>query len=191
MAERDDGLDVELMNRVDFHPRGSWSSGFPAGNRISNARTSRQRSAPAWSHARRPHHIDHAGDKAEQKKHDETERRRRQQAVETPANHRSDNNAGDQLRRKPETARHRRGSGSSVSTSRSGLVCPDFAVVPNFGQTVIQTSEPCGKRSFVGRFIATSISAVFRAVRHVWRPEMMPPWMEITPRHPQKPRGPY
>src|ERR1700686_1593496 len=134
------------------------------------ARTSRQRSAPVWSHARRPHHVDHAGDKAEQKKHDETERRCRQQAVEPPANHRSDNNAGDQLRGKPETARHRRGSGSSVSTSRSGLVSPDFAVVPNFGQTVIQTSEPCGKRSFVGRFIATSMSAVFRAVRHAVEP---------------------
>jgi hypothetical protein len=46
------------------------------------------------------------------------------------------------------------------------LVSPDFAAVLNFGQPVIQTSEPCGKRSFVGRFIATSISAVFRAVRH-------------------------
>jgi hypothetical protein len=48
------------------------------------------------------------------------------------------------------------------------LVSPGFAVVPNFGQTVIQTSEPCGKRSFIGRrFIATSISVVVRAARHV------------------------
>src|SRR6267378_49194 len=45
MADREERLDVELMDRVDFHPRGSWSSGFAAGNRISNDRTSRQRSA--------------------------------------------------------------------------------------------------------------------------------------------------
>src|SRR5712672_2818669 len=120
------------------------------------------------SDACRSHHVDHAGHKAEQKEYDEPPRRCRQQAVETPAYHRSDNDAGDQLRRKPETARHRRGSGSSVSTFRSGLVSPGFAVVPNFGQTVIQTSEPCGKRSFIGRrFIATSISVVVRAARHV------------------------
>jgi hypothetical protein len=28
MAEREDGLDVELMNRVDFHPREPWSAGI-------------------------------------------------------------------------------------------------------------------------------------------------------------------
>ena len=120
------------------------------------------------SHACRSHHVDHAGDEAEQNKHDEPPRRGRQQTVETPAKQRSDNNAGDQLRRKPETERHRRGSGRSVSAFSSGLVSPDFAAVPNFGQPVIQTSEPCGKRSFVGgRFIATSISVVVRAFRHV------------------------
>jgi hypothetical protein len=48
------------------------------------------------------------------------------------------------------------------------LVSPDFAVIPNFGQPLIQTSEPCGKRSFVGRFVATSVPAVAvpRAVGH-------------------------
>jgi hypothetical protein len=47
------------------------------------------------------------------------------------------------------------------------LVSPDFAAVPNFGQPVIQTSEPCGKRSFVGgRFVVASISAVIRAFSH-------------------------
>jgi hypothetical protein len=46
------------------------------------------------------------------------------------------------------------------------LVSPDFAAVPNFGQPVIETSEPCGKRSFVGRFIATSISVFARAFSH-------------------------
>jgi hypothetical protein len=47
------------------------------------------------------------------------------------------------------------------------LVSPDFSAAPNFGQPVIQTSEPCGKRSLVGgRIVATSIFAVFRALRH-------------------------
>src|SRR4051794_16627837 len=84
-----------------------------------------------------------------------------------PANHRSDDNAGDQLRRKPETACHRRGSGSSVSAFSSGLVSPDVSAVPNFGQPVIQTSEPCGKRGFIGgRCAAISIFAVIRVVSH-------------------------
>ena len=105
---------------------------------------------------------------------------------------RADDNAGDQLRRKPEPERHRRGSGSSVSAFSSGLVSPDFAAVPNFGQPVIQTSEPCGKRSFVrGRLIATSISAVVRAFSHAVETRNDAAWMEMTPRHPQKPRGPY
>jgi hypothetical protein len=47
------------------------------------------------------------------------------------------------------------------------LVSPGFAAAPNFGQPLIQTSEPCGKRSFVGgRFPVIAISAVIRAVRH-------------------------
>jgi hypothetical protein len=47
------------------------------------------------------------------------------------------------------------------------LVSPDFSAVPKFGQPVIQTSEPCGKRSLVGgRFVAASIFAVIRALRH-------------------------
>jgi hypothetical protein len=47
------------------------------------------------------------------------------------------------------------------------LVSPDFSAAPHFGQPMIQTSEPCGKRSLVGgRLIATSISAVIRAFSH-------------------------
>src|SRR6476620_272818 len=89
----------------------------------------RQRSALARSHARRPHHVDHAGNKAEQEEHDEPERRCRQQAVEPPANHRPDYNARDQFRGKTKTERHRRGSGSTVSAFSSGLISPDLPVV--------------------------------------------------------------
>ena len=53
----------------------------------------RRRSASARSYARRSHHVDHTGDEAEQNKHDETERRCRQQTVEPPANRRPDDNA--------------------------------------------------------------------------------------------------
>src|SRR4051812_15483055 len=142
------------------------------------------------SDARRSHHVDHAGNKAEQKKHDKPPGRCRQQAVETPANHRSHNDAGDQLRGKPKTARHRRGSGSSVSTS--GLVSAGFAAAPNFGQTVVQTPEPCGKRSFVGgRFVVTAIPAIVRALRHAAETRHDAAVDGNYARHPQKPRGPY
>src|SRR5260370_14904498 len=135
------------------------------------------------SHARRSHHVDHASRKAEQEEHDEPEGRCRQQAVETPADHRSDDNAGDQLRRKPETARHRRGSGSSVSASSSGLVSLDFAAVTKFGQPLIQTSEPCGKRSFIGeRFVATSIFAMVLAFSYSVESRNAAALMCIAPR---------
>jgi len=191
MANREELLDVELFDRID-HPRGisrlppatpafcNQSSGFflTAGSVRSNTR--------------RSDHIQHAGGEAEQQEHDESERRRRQQTVEPPANQRSDNNARDQLRRKLETARHRRASGSAVFASGSGLVSPDFSAVPNFGQPVIQTSEPCGKSSLVGgRLIAASISAFLRAFSHAVETRNDAAVVEITPRHPQKPRGPY
>src|SRR5205823_1663445 len=83
------------------------------------------------------------------------------QTVETPANPGPDDNARNQLRGKPETERHRRSSGRPVAAFSAGLVSPDFAAVANFGQPVIETSEPCGKRSFVGRrMIAISICVV-------------------------------
>jgi hypothetical protein len=72
------------------------------------------------------------------------------------------------------------------------LVSLDFAAAPNFGQPVIQTSEPCGKRSFVGRrFIVISVFAAARAFSHAVETRNDVALMEMTPRHPQKPRGPY
>jgi hypothetical protein len=40
------------------------------------------------------------------------------------------------------------------------LISLDFAIVTNFGQSVVQTSEPCGKRGFVGRRFVSTRSAV-------------------------------
>lgn len=140
---------------------------------------------------RRSHHVDHAGREAEQKEHDETERGRRQQTVETPADRRADKNTGDQLRRKPKTARHGRSRGYLVFARPFGLVSPGFSAATKFGQPLIETSEPCGKRSIVRRFIATSLPILVRAFRHVVETRYDRLETEITPHRPQKPRGPY
>src|SRR5437660_3113122 len=121
---------------------------------------------PIRNHAHRPHHGENAGREAEQKEHDEPPGGCRQQAVEAPANHCPDNNAGDQLRGKAKAARHCGSSGCSVSASICGLVSPDLSAVANFGQPLVETYEPCGKRSFIGRIIATSISTFVRAFSH-------------------------
>src|SRR5260221_6020606 len=111
-------------------------------------------------HARRPHHIDHAGGKAEQQEYDEAPGRSRQQAIESPAESRPDKNTRNQFggEAKPD------GHGGCLGLSRvllvPGLVSPDFAAALEFGQPVIQTSEPCGKRSFVAGLISPSIFAV-------------------------------
>jgi len=118
----------------------------------------------------RSHHVNDAGHKAKQKEHDEPERRRRQQMVDTPADRRSNKDAGNQLRRKPKTECHGRSFGRSVFALPCGLVSSELAVVTEFGQPLVETSEPCGKRGLVGRFIATSISAAVRAFRHVGDP---------------------
>jgi hypothetical protein len=166
VADREELVDIELFDRID-HPRGISCSAGHADALQPFFRLRFLAVGSVLSNARRSDHVDHAGDEAEQNERDKAEGRCRQQPVETPPKQRSDGNARDQLRRKPETERHRRSFGRTVSTSISGLVSPDFAAVPNFGQPVIQTSEPCGKRSFVrGRFLATSISALIRAVRH-------------------------
>jgi hypothetical protein len=48
-------------------------------------------------HTRCSHHIDHAGSKAKQQEYDEAPGRSRQQAIETPAESRSDKNTRDQF----------------------------------------------------------------------------------------------
>jgi hypothetical protein len=87
--------------------------------------------------------------------------------IDAPANRRSSDNARDQLRGKPKTTRHGGCPGSTVVALTSLLVSPDLPAATNFGQPLIETSEPCGKRSFVRRFIAISLFPVVRAIRHV------------------------
>ena len=73
----------------------------------------------------------------------------------------------------------------AVSTSSVGLVSSDVSAVPKGGQPVLQTSEPCGKRSFVGGRFAF-IFAVVRALRHcLLRPETIAE-NENDARHPLK-----
>src|SRR3978361_1225035 len=111
-------------------------------------------------HACRPHHIDYAGGQAKQQEYEEAPGRSRQQAIEPPAESRSSKNTCNQFggEAKPD------GHGGCLGLSRvllaSRLASPAFSAAPNFGQPLIQTSEPCGKRSFVGgRLFATAISA--------------------------------
>jgi hypothetical protein len=192
MADREEVLDTKLFDRIG-HP---WRISRPTGHAgvLQSTRTACAflPAGPVRRNSGRSDHVDHAGGKAKQQENDHPERRCRQQPVEAPANQRPDDNAGDQFGGKLETASHRRCAGSAVSASRSGLVSPDVAAVPNFGQPLIQTSEPCGKRSLVGRHIVISASTVVvRAFSHaVWtRNDAV--LLEMTPRHPLKPRGPY
>src|SRR5947209_15113224 len=97
-----------------------------AGLNKATARSSTRRSV--GNGARRPHHVDHPGGKAEQEEHDKAPGRGRQQAIESPADPRADDDAGDQFGRKAETARESRGSGCSVSAPLAGLTSPDVAV---------------------------------------------------------------
>src|ERR1700704_6618885 len=133
-------------------------------------------------HARRPHHIHHPGDKAKQQEYDEAPGRSRQQAIETPAETRSDKNAGNQFGREAKPHGHGGCLGLGVALLVSGRVSPYLSAAPNFGQPVIETSEPCGKRGFVERrFIATSIPAVIRVFSHAVETRSKLRWMEITP----------
>ena len=143
-------------------------------------------------HARRPHHIDYPGDKAKQHEYDETPGRSRQQAIETPAESRSDKNTSNQFGGEAKPDGHGGCPGLSRVLLASGLVSPDFAAALNLGQPLIETSEPCGKRSFVGRrLIATSISVVVRAFSHAAETRNNVAVDGNYARHPQKPRGPY
>jgi hypothetical protein len=75
------------------------------------------------------------------------------------------------------------------------LVSPDFPAVAKFGQPSIETSEPCGKRGFVKRFIATSSSALVRAIRHfgdptrcLWKWKLRPVALESRADHTDHPK---
>ena len=107
MADGEELGDVELMDRID-RPCVSRSIGFAisAPDRIERCASSASEPFGLLRHhARRPHHIDHAGDEAKQQEHDEAQGRSRQQAIETPAKRRSDKNTRDQLGGEAEARR--------------------------------------------------------------------------------------
>ena len=191
MADREELVDIELMDRIAAirvsvvssvrRPRRRSKIQFVRSRRF-RARDGRFRLLR--NHARRPHHIQHAGNEAEQKEHDEPPGRSRQQAIETPSKSRSDKNASDQFRREANPRAMAEAWLLPSPPSRSGLVRLDFAAVADVGQALIQTSEPCGKRSFVRRFIATSIFPFVRAFRHDVETRHDAVEMEIAPRRP-------
>src|SRR6202012_5273151 len=186
MANREDLVDLELLDRIDHPRRISRCSGHAGA--LQSLRPAFRPSTVGF--VGRSDHVDDPGDETERDHYDEAPGRDRRDVVDAPTDQRADDNAGDQLRRKPETERHRRCSGCAASSSE--LVSPDVAAAPNFGQPLIQTSEPCGKRGFVGRrFVVIPLFAAVRAFSHAVETRNEAAWMEKTPRHPQKPRGPY
>src|SRR5207245_582268 len=91
MADREERLDVELVDRIDFHQRGiSWSAGLAGGSRSAGRAGPYRRcrhdiplllsdqlrtTAPVLTRTRRSHHIHHAGHEAQQQEYDKSERR--------------------------------------------------------------------------------------------------------------------
>jgi len=168
MADREDLVQVELFDRID-HPRGVSLFAGHAGalQFIRRVSAGDSTAGPVWSDACRSDHVQNAGGEAEQEEHDKSEGRCRQQAVEAPAKQRTDEDAGDQFGRQPQSTRHGRSPGCSVTAADSRLISPDLSAVAKFGQPLVETSEPCGKRSLIGRLIAIPVSAaVVRAIRH-------------------------
>src|SRR4029077_20354530 len=70
-----------------------------------------------WT-ACRPYHIEHAGGETEQQEHDQPPRRDAEPAVEPPADQGADEDAGDELGRKPHPARHAGSDGRRVFRRR-------------------------------------------------------------------------
>src|SRR4051812_23471552 len=117
-------------------------------------------------HTGRPHHVHYAGDKTEQQEDDETPGRSRQQAIETPSESRSSKDTSDQFGREAKPDGHGGCLGLGRVLLIPRLVSLEFAAATDTGQALIEISKPCGKRGFVRRLIATSVSAFARAFSH-------------------------
>ena len=165
-------VDLELMNRIGHRPVVIPASYV-------------QHSVFALDHARRAHHVEHAGGEAEQQKHDHPPRRESEPAIEQPADDRADQDAGDQFGREPEAAGDRRriggGGRGPVSLSDARL-----AVWPSRSPRRWSLAERAA--SSVRRVSAIALSA--RVVSHAFdtradceQSQRVPP--------PSKPRGPY
>jgi len=180
---------VELFDRID-HPRISWSASH-AGALQSIGPAFRPSGRCGPDRACRSHHVDHAGGEAERTNTMSPKAR-------STSNGRKPSQATPRQQRRRSTPKK---AGNRAPSPRLWplrlrlqirLVSPDFAAVPNFGQPVIQTSEPCGKRSFVGRrLIATSISVIVRVARHVVDTRNDAAVDGNDAPSPLKPRGPY
>src|SRR5215468_1855583 len=80
-------------------------------------------------HARSAHHIENAGCKAEQQKHDHSPGRNSEPAIHNPTERRADQDAGDEFGREPKAPRDRRGIRGltlirTASERRSGWTWP-------------------------------------------------------------------
>src|SRR6185295_676637 len=136
-------VDFKLMNRIGHRPWLSNLSSRPAGD------------------ARGAHHVDDAGGKAEQEKHDHPPWRDSEPTVERPADERADQDTGNKLGGEAEAAGKRRRIASRPSRF-------DFAVrLLMLGEPIAETLEPRGESSLFGRPVTVSalLAGVFGHAR--------------------------
>src|SRR5262249_8004692 len=135
-------------SRIDgSDPCGLTSLSLPGGMVVSDG-PERSLLAIQWTgrgHARSAHHIENAGCKAEQQKHDHSPGRNSEPAIHNPTERRADQDAGDEFGREPKAPRDRRGIRGStlIRTALGTTIGVDVA------QLLAQTLEPGGKRGLV------------------------------------------
>src|SRR5204863_1546667 len=136
VAERHDVVDFKLMNGIGHRrklpavllPSLLWLLSRSAGN------------------TRSAHHVDDAGGKAEQEKHDHPPRRDSEPLVERPADERADQDTGDQFGGETETAGQRR-----RIALRTGPRFDLWARSLLVGEPFAETLKPRGESGLFGR----------------------------------------
>src|SRR6202035_4935020 len=123
-------VDLKLMNRIDLHDLVTVALKAPIASFLVLVLAAIQ--AAACHDARRTHHIEHAGSKAEQQKYNEPPRRYTEQAIDAPAEAGTDQHAGNEFAREPKAPGVARCSRRAIFRSVVGrvvgtLACKTFA----------------------------------------------------------------
>ena len=157
-SDRKQVFDLELVDRI--HQKGLRRD--HAARCRGSAAILLLRTGRIWSHARCPHHVENTRGKSEQQKHDHSQGRSSEPAVDQPADRGTDQDPRDQLGREPKAARERRRIGGRTLSPAA------FAGTVAMGTAKLfaKTREPRGERSLVSRLFATIRFA--RAVGHAF-----------------------
>ena len=105
--------------------------------------------------ARRTHHIEHAGDKAEQQKYNEPPRRYTEYAIDTPAEAGTDQHAGNEFAREPKAPGVARCGRRAILRSVIRWVFGTLAC-----QTFAEPLEPRGESGLIGVRLAAVVARV-------------------------------